>query len=71
MKPILKHISLLIFSGLILPVCNSISRENTVCTITNNVTSVIKPQSDDLEELGFSFYHDIAELALPILKSLN
>jgi hypothetical protein len=67
MKPILKHISLLIFSGLILPVCNSISRENTACT-NNNVTSEIKAQPGDLEELGFSFY---AELAFPVLKSLN
>jgi hypothetical protein len=66
MKPILKHISLLIFSGLILPVCNSISRDNTVCT--NKVTYEIKAQPDDLEDLGLSFY---AELAFPVLKSLN
>jgi hypothetical protein len=71
MKPILKHISLLIFSGLILPVCNSISRENTACTLTNNVTYEAKIQSDDLEEFGFSFYHNIAESAFPVLKSLN
>lgn len=71
MKPILKHISLLIFSGLILPVCNSISRENIACTITNKVPSEIKTQHDDLEEFGFSFYHNIAESVFPVLKSLN
>ncbi|MFA6083658.1 hypothetical protein [Mucilaginibacter sp.] len=71
MKPILKHISLLIFSGLILPVCNSISQENTGNTITNKVIPAVKPQTDNPVGECFSFYHDIAGLAFPVLKSLN
>jgi hypothetical protein len=71
MKPILKHISLLIFSGLIIPVCNSFSRENTACTITNKAESAIEAQPADFNDADFSFYHDIAELAFPVLKSLN
>jgi hypothetical protein len=71
MKPILRHISLLIFSGLIRPVCNSIRSENSSHTITNKAESAIEAQPTDLNDADYSFYDDIAELAFPVLKSLN
>lgn len=72
MKYIIKHISLLIFSGLILPVCRPAASLKIIGPVSccKQHFRVNKP-GDELNYNSFSFYQDIATKALPILKSLH
>ena len=71
MKSILRHISLLVFSGLILPVCNSIGAGNLIPFPPYKAESAIQAQRRDLNDADSSYYRDLTELAFPVLKSLN
>ncbi|TSD64669.1 hypothetical protein FFF34_012240 [Inquilinus sp. KBS0705] len=69
MKLIIKHIGLLIFSGLILPFYYYVSISHAAhqqrVNALDKQTVVEKPV-----ENGFSIYSEVAKIAFPVLKSL-
>jgi hypothetical protein len=69
MKPIIKYISLLLFSGLILP-CNSTDLKKA--SVPNDVKIILPGNKTDPAATGqieYFIYQDIAEMLLPQPKN--
>jgi hypothetical protein len=65
MKPLIKYISLLLFSGLIIPFCD----QHAIIT-----PKPLKPATSiflKIQSPGFSFIKEIVKNSFPVLKSLN
>lgn len=70
MKTLIKYLSLLIFSGLIIPLYLQIHTPDGLPAKAVRVfTSVQKPIQDDVYH--FSFITDIAEKLIPAIKNLR
>jgi hypothetical protein len=70
MKPIIKYISLLLFSGLILPFCNSTDLKKA--SAPNDVKIILPGNKIYLAATGqieYFIYQDIAEMLLPQPKN--
>lgn len=71
MKPILKYITLLLASGVIIPFCSQLGAPNSSAKpLATSANSVNKACYRDSEP-HFSFVHDVAEKLLPVLTFLK
>jgi len=74
MKSFIKYISLLIFSGLILPFYNSVNYKiplGKACSKFQKVQTEPTKMADKVKSADFSFIKDIAGELFPVLKNLN
>jgi len=69
MKQIILYISLLLFSGLILPFYCHKGIKNVLSTKTKQAVKFIKRDTVQSMPPEFSVYQDIAEAVFPILKN--
>jgi hypothetical protein len=67
MKILIKYISLLIFSGLILPVCGIFSSELQFNKAKQPSPTLIE-QVSYTDEKGFSFYEEMGKIIFPVVK---
>ncbi|OOQ60518.1 hypothetical protein [Mucilaginibacter pedocola] len=70
MKPIIKYISLLIFSGLILPFYTHCSQNPATTTPSDVVKTASLPAENNIDILPY-IYHEIAAILLPALTNLK
>lgn len=70
MKSIIKYISLLLFSGLILPFYNSDSlKKLSMQVVPRHASAVNKTRAKQTGPAYFFIYQDIAEIVFPQLKN--
>ncbi|WP_184544069.1 hypothetical protein [Mucilaginibacter sp. FT3.2] len=71
MKPIIKYISLLLFSGLIIPVCTLSPGFTSPTPVKLNNSTATQIKHDNGRTLSHIIIADIARNIFPALKSLN
>ena len=69
MKPLIKYMGLLLFSGPIISICN-LSPAKTCVTPLNPKAGIIRPANKPLAINPF-FYEDVIKNIFPVLKNLN
>jgi len=67
MKLLIKYISLLIFSGLILPVCSFFSNKGQSNKAKQHTATLIERVSYT-DEKGFFFYEEMSKIIFPVVK---
>ncbi len=71
MKLIIKYISLLLFSGLILPFCSVKSLQITTAMSVKTTIQIAKLQRKKPADLLPYLYPELADVLLPALKNLK
>lgn len=71
MKSILKYISLLIFSGLIIPFCYQFKGTDNIAAVNNpgNITTLLSGRKN--QPITFRIIKELAKNLTPVLKSEN